>query len=171
MGRDKISLEEVKKIPPRLLLRLIEAGRKYLKSNDTMQRMFKEHDIPIEYLDYMPVCFADLDVSAKTVKGCIYLNYKLLCDGDFFKDFAYLVHEGTHWAQQTMGDKPTKGSDDGDYLDNEYEVESFQNQAEFLADEFGEDEAEEYIEHLLEHHEIEDKKEKKDKKNELMALV
>jgi hypothetical protein len=168
---DKLSLEEVKNIPPRFLLRLIDHAKEFLKSNDTMLRMFEEYDVPIEMLDLMPIAFADLDVSAKTVKGVVYLNYKLLCDGDFGKDYGYLIHELIHVLQQTTGSGPTKGSDDGEYLDNEYEVESFQNQVEFMANEFGEDEAEEYVDNLLEHHEIDDKKEHKHKKEELMSLI
>jgi hypothetical protein len=115
--------------------------------------------------------FSDLDVSAKTVKGVVYLNYKLLCDGDFYKDYGYLTHEYTHALQQCTGKGPTKGSDDGEYLDNKYEVEGFQNQVEYMANEFGEDEAEDYVDNLLEHHEITNKKEKAKKKDQLMSLI
>jgi hypothetical protein len=136
-----------------------------------MRRICEEYGVSTDYIDYIPMTFSDLDVSAKTVKGVIYLNYKLLCDGDFFNDYSYLVHEGTHHFQQCFGDKPTKGSDDGDYLDNKYEVEGFQNQVEYMANEFGKDDAEEYVDNLLDHHEITKKKEKENKKEELMALV
>jgi uncharacterized protein YxeA len=94
-----------------------------------------------------------------------------LTDGDFFKDFSYGVHEMTHWLQQTTGTKATKSSDDGSYLDNPYEQEGFQNQVEFIADQFGDQEAEQYVDDLLEHHEVEDKKEVKEKKETLMAKV
>lgn len=156
--------------PPKLLLGLINQAKNNLKQNETMQKVFEEHGVPIEYLDYFPMMFADLDVSAKTVKGVIYLNHKLLCDGDFFKDQMYLVHEAIHVLQQGFGDRPTKGSDEGEYLDNEYEIESFQNQLEWMANELGEDEAEKYVDHLLDHHEIKDE-EAEEKKDELMTLV
>jgi hypothetical protein len=169
--RRKIPIEVVKQFPPILLLRLIDGAKKYLKKDEVMQRVFEEHGVPIEYLDFVPMCFADLDVSAKTVKGVVYLNFKLLCDGDFFKDFGYIIHETTHCLQQCFGKKPTKGSDEGEYLDNKYEIEGFQNQVEYMANQFGEDEAENYVDNLLEHHEIDDKNKAEEKKEELMSLV
>jgi hypothetical protein len=168
--QQKIPIEVVKHFPPKLLLKLINRAKQYLKDDEVMQKVFAEYDLPIEYLNFVPMTFADLDVSAKTVKGVIYLNYKLLCDGDFFRDYAYLLHETVHFLQQISGDGPTKGSDDGEYLDNEYEIESFQNQVEWIANELGEHEAEKYVDHLLDHHEIEDE-EAEEKKDELMTLV
>lgn len=167
----QIPLEEVKKIPHKLLLRLINKAKHYLKKDPTMQRICEENGVGVDFIDLIPTCFADLDVSARTDHGIVYLNYKLLCDGDFYKDLSYLPHEYTHYFQQCFGDKPTQGSNDGDYLDNKFEQEAFQNQVEFTANEFGEGEAERYVEHLLKHHEVTDKKERKKKKDELMALV
>lgn len=133
--------------------------------------MCKENGVDIDFIDLIPMKFGDLDVSARTEKGVITLNYKLLCDDDFYKDLGYLVHESEHYFQQCFGDGPTKGSDDGNYLDNPYEEEAFQKQVEFMANEFGENEAENYVDHLLEHHDITDKEEKEEKKEELMARV
>ena len=169
--KHKIDIEDAKQIPPQLLNRLLDKLRTYLKDDETVQRMFDEYGVDLDELEYIPMKFADLEVSAKTDHGVIYYNYKLLCDGDFFKDFSYGVHEITHWLQQTTGTKPTKGSDEGNYLDNPYEQEGFQNQVEFIANEFGENEAEKYVDNLLEHHDVRDKKEKKEKKEELLALV
>lgn len=165
--KDKISLEEVKKIPPKLLLRMIDRAKKYLKRDETMQRVFEDFDLDINELDLVPMTFADLDVSAKCDHAVIYLNYKLLCDGDFTKDLGYLVHEVTHWAQQTSGDGPTQGADDGEYLKNPFEQEGFANQVEFIANHEGEEKAEEYVDDLLEHHEVKGKK----KKDELEAVL
>lgn len=169
--KKKIPVEEIKKIPPRVLNRLIDQLRDKLKGDETVQRMFKEYDVDIEEIYLIPMMFSDLDVSAKTDHGVIYYNYKLLADGDFEKDFQYGVHEMTHWLQQTAGDKPTQSADDGSYLDNPYEQEGFQNQMEYVAREKGEDEAESYVDDLLKHHEIDDKKEKEEKKEELLAKV
>ena len=113
--------------------------------------------------------FGNLDVSAKTDHGVVILNYKLLTDGDFFKDYSYLIHEYTHWFQRCYGAKATKSSDDGSYLDNKFEQEGFQNQVEYIADQFGDGEAEQYVDDLLEHHEIDNKKEVEDKKEILMS--
>jgi hypothetical protein len=168
---EKIPLKVVKKMPYRTLMRMINKAKKYLKNNEVMQGVFKEYNVDINEIDLIPTYFKDLDVSAKTDHGIVYLNYKLLCDGDFFKDYSYLIHEYSHWLQQTTGTKATKSSDDGSYLDNPYEQEGFQNQVEYIADQFGDEEAEQYVDDLLEHHEVEDKKEIKDKKETLMAKV
>jgi len=167
----KLSLTQVKKLPYQSLNRMIKKLREFLKQDDTTKDMFKEYGVEIEEIDFIPMKFGNLDVSAKTDHGVIIFNYKLLCDGDFFKDFSYGVHEITHWLQQTTGTKPTQSSDEGSYLDNPFEQEGFQNQVQYIADNFGDQEAEEYVDQLLDHHEIDDKKEKKDKKETLMAKV
>ena len=168
--KEKFTVEEVKKIPPAVLLKLIDRAKQYLKKNEVMQKVCQEWEMPIEWIDILPVMFGDLDVSARTEHGVVILNYKLLCDGDFFKDYGYLIHEMTHQAQQIMGDRPTKSADDGEYLDNPFEIEGFQNQIEYIADEFGKDEANKYVDNLLDHHDYEGK-EAEDKKEELMDEV
>lgn len=168
---EKIPLSQVKKLPYKSLNRMIKKMREYLKKDEVVKKMFKEYDVDIEEIDYIPMRFGKLDVSAKTDHGVIIYNYKLLTDGDFFKDFSYGVHEMTHWLQQTTGTKPTQSSDDGSYLDNPFEQEGFQNQVEYIAKQFGDDEAETYVDELLEHHDIDNKKEVKEKKETLMAKV
>lgn len=167
----KIPLSQVKKMPYRSLNRMIKKLREYFKKDEVVQKMFKEYGVDIEELDYIPMRFGTLDVSAKTDHGVIIYSWKLLTDGDFFKDFSYGVHEMTHWLQQTTGTKPTKSSNEGSYLDNPFEQEGFQNQVEYIANHDGEEEAENYVNDLLEHHEIDSKKEKEDKKETLMAKV
>lgn len=168
---EKIPLSQVKKMPYKSLNRMIKKMREYLKHNEVMQKMFKEYKVDISEIDLIPMMFGNLDVSAKTDHGIIIFNYKLLTDGDFFKDFSYGVHEMTHWLQQTTGSKATKSSDDGEYLDNPFEQEGFQNQVHYIADQFGEDEAEQYVDDLLEHHDVESPKEVEEKKETLMAKV
>lgn len=162
----KFTLDEVKNFSPKLLSKIILRMKKYLKSNPIMIETFKEYDVDINELDYYPMMFADLDVSARTDHGIIYYNYKLLCDGDFFKDYGYGIHEVVHVLQQTTGINPTQGADDGDYLDNPYEVEGFQNQIEWMGQTLGADEAEDYVDNMLTYHGLEGK-EKKEKKKEL----
>lgn len=168
---EKIPLSQVKKLPYKSLNRMIKKMREFLKNDEVVKNMFKEYEVDIAEIDYIPMMFGKLDVSAKTDHGIIIFNYKLLTDGDFFKDFSYGVHEMTHWLQQTTGTKPTKSSDEGSYLDNPFEQEGFQNQVEYIANMFGEDEAEEYVDDLLDHHDIDDKKEIEDKKETLMSKV
>jgi hypothetical protein len=165
--KDKISLHEIKQLPPQFLLGLINRAKKHLKDDEVMQRVFEDYDVDIEELDLIPITFADLDVSAKTDHGVVYLNYKLLCDGDFLKDYSYLIHEITHILQQTTGTKPTQGANEGEYLKNPAEQEGFQNQIEYIAKEEGPEEAEEYVENLLDHHDVKSKT----KKDELEAVL
>jgi len=169
--KKKIPIEEIKKIPHAILNRLIQKLRNKLRHDETMQRVFKQYGVDIEEIYLVPMAFAELEVSAKTDHGIIYYNYELLADGDFEEDYQYGIYEVTHWLQQTAGEKPTQSADDGNYLDNPYEQEGFQNQMEYAAKEFGEDKAEQYVDDLLKHHDIKGKKKKEEKKKELLKLV
>lgn len=162
-------MSQVRKLPYRTLNRLLKKMRDHLKKDEVVQKMFKDYEVDIEEIDFIPMKFGKLDVSAKTDHGILIFNWKLLCDGDFLEDYSYGVHEITHWLQQTTGTKPTQSADDGSYLDNPYEQEGFQNQVEYIAKNEGEDKAEAYVDDLLEHHEVEDKKEFEDKKEILMS--
>lgn len=166
----KLTVEQVKKLSPAVRAKLVTRLKNFLKQDATMVSVFKKYDTSINEIDLIPMCFADIDVSARTDHGIILLNYKLLCDGDFFKDFGYGVHEITHYLQQTTGTKPTKSSDDGSYLDNPNEVEGFQHQIAWLADMFGEGEANEYAEQVTCHHDMEGE-EKEEKIDELKEKV
>jgi hypothetical protein len=159
---DNISHDELKSV--------IDRVRARIKDHDVVKSMFDEYDVDIDEVDLVPMCFAELDVSARTDHGIIYFNINLLNDG-FENDDHYLVHELTHYLQQTTGDKPTKGSDDGNYLDNKEEVEGFQNQTKFLADTRDEDEAETYVEQVLDHHDVHDDKERRRRRRELLQLA
>lgn len=163
------SLEEIKKMSPQVLLKIIQRGKDFLKKNKVMQEICDKYDFDIEDLDLIPVKFDDIDVSAKTDKGVVTLNFRLLEDGDFFKDFGYLVHEFGHHIQQSY--EPTKSADDGDYLLNPAEQEAFQYQIKYMDDQFGKEEAENYVEQVLDHHDVNNKKERNHKENILMKLV
>lgn len=167
----KIPIEKAKKLPPKTLLKLIQRAKNYLKKNDVFKNMCKEYNADVDVIDLIPIKFGDLDVSARTDHGVITLSWKLLSDGDFFKDYMYIVHECEHYFQQCYGDKPTQGAEDGSYLDNPYEEQGFQRQLEYIDDQFGENEAENYVEHLLDHHKVKDSDDRKDKKETLMELV
>jgi hypothetical protein len=157
-------------IPQKKLRPLIEKVRARIKRNEVVARMFEGHGIDLSELDLVPMCFADIDVSARTDHGVIYFSTKLLKDGDFDKDDHYLVHELTHFLQQTTGTQPTKGSEHGDYLKNPEEVEGFQNQVEYISNLRGKEKADSYVERVLDHHDQEGNK-RKQRKEELMALA
>ena len=153
------------------LLELIQTAKDFLKNDPVMIKAFKKYNTDIEEIDFIPTIFKKLEVSATTDHGVVYLNTELIKDNKFDKkDYSYMVHEYIHWLQQTAGKKPTQSSDDGDYLENKYEQESFKSQVEYMANELGEDTAEEYVDHLLKYHDVK-KDEKKDKKELLMSQV
>lgn len=164
---EHIPLSVVRKMPYRFLKRMLDKMRKRLKEDEVVQNMFKEYNLDIEEIDYIPMAFKTLDVSAKCDHAVIYFNWKLLCDGNFTKDWSYAVHEMTHFCQQTTGNVPTQGADDGSYLDNPAEQEGFQNQVEYIANHEGEGEAKKYVENLLDHHDIQEE----EKKDELEAIL
>jgi hypothetical protein len=166
--KNKLSLKEARSLPISFLNRLINKAKKHLKNDEVWQRICKENEMEPDIIDYIPTKFGNLDVSAKTDHGIIILNYKLLCDGDFEQNYSYLVHEYSHWFQQCFGEKATQSADDGSYLDNPAEEEGFTNQVEYIANTEGEDKAEEYVDDLLEYHEVDDKN---DKKETLMSNV
>lgn len=157
----------LKELKHKNLLPLINKAKDYIKSTDTLKKLFDKYDLDIDYVDHIPVVFSDIDTSAKTEGGIIYLSFKLLEDKDFYKDYSYLAHEITHFIQQCFSDEATECGDEH-YLDNEFEVEGFQNQVEFLKEEFGEEEAEKYTDGLLEYHDYKESKKNK-KKKELLS--
>lgn len=170
-GSKKYTLKEVKSKSPKALLSLINRAKKYLKKDPVMISAFKDHGVDIDFIDLIPVQFGDIDVSATTSHGVVTLNYKLLVDGDFFKDYGYLIHEFVHVLQQCFGKKPTRGADDGEYLENPAEQEGFQYQIEYIDDKFGPNKAEDYVEQLLDHHSVKEKKDRRRKKDILMNKV
>lgn len=123
-----------------------------------MQDLCKEYGQDVDIIDLFPTTFGDIDVSATTNKGVVTLNYRLLADGYFDRmDFGYLIHEYHHVLQQCFGKTATQSADDGEYLDNPFEQEAFQSQIKYIADQFGDEHAEDYVDNLLDHHEIDHK--------------
>lgn len=166
----KLTIEQVKKNSPKTLLKIIQRAKDYLKTNDVFKDMCKEYGIETDVIDLIPMRFGDLDVSARTDHGIITLSYKLLCDGDFIKDAHYIIHESQHYLDQCYGKKPTKGADEGDYLHNPFEQEGFQRQIEYIDDQHGAEEAENYVDNLLDHHD-KDGKDRNELKEVLMERI
>lgn len=147
--------------------RLILVAKNLLKKDSTVKDMFKEYQVDIREIDLIPICFVEkLEVSARTEHGIIYLNKKLL--PDFLnKNLHYLVHEITHFLQQTTGNSPTKGSTEDNYLENEYEQEGFQNQTKYISDQKSPEKAEKYVQKVMDHHKIPEK-EREDLEDDLL---
>lgn len=156
---------------PAELLKKIEEAKEMLRNDNTYKNMCKDFKVSTDFIDLLPVRFGDIDVSAKTVRGIIVLNYKLLEKDNFKNNIHYLLHEVSHAFQMLKRKHPTKGADEGEYLENEDEVEAFTYQIEYMDDNYGNDEADNYIEHLLNHHNIKERKDREEKKKELSERV
>jgi hypothetical protein len=153
------------------LLKLIDSVRERIKDSSVIIELCEKYDVDVNYIDLIPMAFADIDVSARTDKGCLYFNYRLLDDGDFERDDHYMVHEIVHHFQQCFGDGPTEGSNNSEeYLDNELEQAGFQAQTEYLSEEYGTGMAEQYVDKVLDHHDV-DGPDRKKRKKELLELA
>ena len=151
-------------------LPIIDSVRQKIKQSDVYKKICKDVGVDENIIDLVPMAFADLDVSARTDKCCIYFNWKLLNDNDFEKDDHYMIHEFKHWSQQAYGDGPTQGAADGEYLDNEFQQEGFQAQTEYLSETRGDEAADIYIDKVFDHHDV-PKKERKKRKEDLLELA
>lgn len=149
-------------------LDLIDSVRQKLKKSETVQKLFKDFGVDLSEIDLIPICFKNIDVSARTEHAIIYLNTALLEKPGQIDH--YLTHEINHFLQQTTGNKPTQGSTEDDYLDNPYEIEGFQNQTKYISETRGDEAAEEYINKVLQHHHV-PSKEKEERKNQLLELA
>jgi len=126
-----------------------------LKESPVIKAMFEEFKVPIDEMDIIHIEFADLDVSAKTKDRKIYINQDFLKNNKFEEEIHYIVHEVTHYLQQSLGEvKKYKDLHNKDYLDKATELEAFQYQIQFIKEQYGEKRATEYVEDLLDFHEL-----------------
>lgn len=147
---------------------LIKKCLEEVSNSETYLNLIKSKKIDPEELFLIPICFQDdLEVSARTMHGIIYLNAKLKKSPA--KIPSYIMHEFTHFVDQTTGDSPTQGSNNDDYLQNPSEIRGFQNQTKYISETEGDSAAENYIEKVLEHHDIPES-EVEDKKEDLLRL-
>ena len=144
--------------------KLIIKLKRALQKEQSFIDKCKEYDRDPSFVEDVHISFEPLDVSAKTVNGRVYLNEKLFDGGDWDDQMRYCIHECVHVAQQEAGVVDGKVEKDS-YLDDENEQEAFQVQLEYM-DEHTPEEIQEYLEHLLDHHDIKGK-ERKEKIKEL----
>lgn len=152
----------------------LEKIKQRVFKHSVIKDMLKKYKIDESELDLIPMCFAKIPVSARTDHGVIYINVELANDDSLKEDDHYIAHEMTHYCQQTTGDKPTPATDSDDYLDSPIEQEGFQNQTKYIADTKGEEEAEEYIDKVLDYHEqsdTNDDKTREDRRDKLLAIA
>lgn len=139
-------------------VKLVDRLKKDLKNQDVYIEKCKEYQEDIDYVDDIEIYFAPLDVSAKTVNGTIILNENLIESDDWEDIQRYTIHELTHCFQQENGlvDGPIKGR----YLDDENEQEAFKAQLEYMSEYDSPEEIQEYLEQLLDHHNINNEKQR-----------
>tara|TARA_B100000579_G_C22801246_1_gene840004 strand:+ start:550 stop:1119 length:570 start_codon:yes stop_codon:yes gene_type:complete len=141
-----------------------------IKEDDFFVELFNQYNKSLDIIDAIPIDFVpELEVSAQTINGSIRLNWKLL-GKPFSIIMRYVVHEMVHVFQHMDG---LKESDEGkNYLDDPNEVEAFQQQIKFDANnnsnnEEGKGKAVEYAKKLIKFH----KYPKSKRKNKLKELT
>ena len=147
-------------------IELVSKIKNELKKNKFALEIIKDNNFDTNIIDAISISFNDkLEASAKTTDGKIEVNSNLIEKG-FEIIMRYVIHELVHVFQH-MKDS---NSDESEYLDNPDELEAFQYQVAYEADELGEESAINYVDELMEFHEIPDD-EKTSKKEELLKLV
>lgn len=135
----------------------IKELKELVKKEDAFLEKCEEYDASPDFIDDVKISYDDnLDVSAKTINGEVFLNGKLFDSNDTCDNVRYIVHELTHCLQQEAGyvDGPV---DKEDYLDDPNEQEAFQAQLDFMKEHESPEEIQKYLENLLDHHGIKGK--------------
>jgi hypothetical protein len=143
-------------------LKLLKIIKQNIFDSETYHKVCKEKKVDPEMIFLAPMAFANLDVSARTQHGIIFFNTKLRSKPQEIDH--YMIHEITHFFQQCFGKSATQGSNDSDdYLSNPYEVEGFNAQTAYIAEDDSVEEAHEYIDQVLDHHDVPESKKRKKK--------
>ncbi len=126
-----------------------------VKKEQSYLDLCEEYEDDVDFIVGVSISYDDdLDVSAKTINGEILLNGKLFDKGDVVDNVRYVLHEITHCFQQ-LNNLVKKAPAEDEYLDDKNEQEAFQYQIQYMGDHVSEEEVQEYLEHLLDYHDIE----------------
>jgi hypothetical protein len=151
-------------------IELLSEIKENLKTSDIAKEICKKYGYDIDIIDGIPIEFKDdLGSSAKTINSKISISDELI-DAPIEKIMRYAIHELVHALQHMQRYGKEDPYKDKKYLDRPDEIEAFQSQIEFEAKEVGMDEAEDYVDDLLDYHDIPEN-DKDDKKEELMNKV
>lgn len=146
--------------------KLINTIKGLLRKNPVVLSMFEEFKVPLDLIDQIEMDFKEMGVSAKTKDKKIYINSNFLKDGDLADELHYFVHEMCHYLQQFVRDVDHfQNLKRNSYLDKPTEIEAFQYQVQFIRNQYGEARAREYVDSLINFHDLseEDAKEKRQK--------
>tara|TARA_Y100001938_G_C8070752_1_gene422910 strand:+ start:728 stop:1237 length:510 start_codon:yes stop_codon:yes gene_type:complete len=151
-------------------IELLSKVRKALLNDKVAKKICREKDVGNWFLEGVPISFDRIKPSAKTVDSKIILNEKL-AEKSFEIIMRYVIHELTHAIQHAdkYGNKK-QDKRNKEYLDRGSEIEAFQYQVEFDSNKRGKEKAEEYVEELLEYHDLSGD-DKADKRVELLSGV
>lgn len=141
--------------------------RTFLENSSMAKDICRENGIPISFLSGVPISFDDMKESAKTVNSYIYLNRKL-SKKPMYIIKRYLIHEITHAVQHIAEPGASKKVKNKEYLDKDTEVEAFRNQISFQMKSEGPKKTKEYVDRLLDFHDL-DGNERSRKKKELLS--
>ena len=148
-------------------LEILSRVRQDLKKDSVISKLFKSKDKKISLIDGIPIDFSDeIDVSAKTINSRVILNKKLLHE-PYDILYRYAVHEVVHSLQHIDIDGTSDNYEGFEYLDRPDELEAFQYQIESDKNRRSEEEVVEYVEDLVDYHEIPDEH-KENKKEQLL---
>lgn len=137
--------------------KLIDEMKNIVKKEKAFIDACNEYKVDVNFIDNVNISFDDdLDVSAKTINGDVFLNGKLFDGGDMCDNVRYITHESIHVIQQELGKVEGKTPKE-DYLDDPNEQEAFQYQLQFMDDHMSEEEIQEYLEQLMDHHDVKGK--------------
>jgi hypothetical protein len=153
-------------------VKILSKVKKYLKKDPVIKEICDEYGRRPEDLDGVSITFdSKLDVTAKTVDGKMFLNTSLL-DEKFEILCRYVVHELTHVFQHMEKEfRKNRAKREKEYLERPEEIEAFQNQIKFDANNRSEEEAKKYVNKLLRYHEVKDEEEADSKRKELLKKL
>lgn len=148
---------------------LVKKIKESLKESDIAKEICRENGHDIDVIDAIVIKIEPLDTSAETVNGEITLN-ESLADEEFEILMRYAIHELVHVFQHMEREGEPDPYEKLHYLDRPDETEAFKVQIEYEAEERGKNEAEDYVDELLEYHDIPEEKREK-KKEEFLERV
>lgn len=147
-------------------MRLLADIRTTMMNDEVAKEICREEGVDEWLLVSVPILFEDLEVAAKTTDGSISLSTKLLDKPPEIR-MRYVIHELVHAIQHIKDFGKPKSDEAHNYLDEPDEVAAFQKQIKYHSKELGKEDAEEYVDDLLDHHNVPGE-DKKDKREELL---
>ena len=151
-------------------IEIISKIKEEIKKDPITKELLRQYSKDESFIDAIPLDFSeDIDVSAKTINARILLNKNLLKE-PFDIILRYAIHELVHSLQHVNLNDDFNKYEEYEYLDRPDELEAFQVQIEFDKERRGEDAVVEYVEDLLDYHDIPEN-EYNDKRNELMKNI